>query len=302
MRLKKIFFLCLTIILVSALSGCVDQHRKSAGGGAENKNTGEAARLVATSPAGVAICDRLKLELIGVCDTNGTMPERYKNVTRVGMAMSPDLEVIKSLKPDYVLSPNSLQNDLQPKYASIGVSALFLDLRSVDGMYASIDALGDKFGCRAEADKLIDEYNAFMEEYREKNKGKNSPKVLVLMGLPGSYIVATDNSYVGSLVKLAGGTNVYGDGDGKEFLIVNTEDIKTKEPDVIVRAAHGLPEKAREMFAKEFETNDIWKHFKAVQSGRVYDLDPDVFGMSATFRYPEALEALESILYAEDES
>ena len=40
----------------------------------------------------------------------------------------------------------------------------------------------------------------------------------------------------------------------------------------------------------------------AVQSGRVYDLDPDVFGMSATFRYPEALEALESILYAEDES
>ena len=87
MRLKKIFFLCLTVILMSALSGCVDQHRKSAGGGAENKNTGEAARLVATSPAGVAICDRLKLELIGVCDTNGTMPERYKNVTRVGMAM-----------------------------------------------------------------------------------------------------------------------------------------------------------------------------------------------------------------------
>ena len=71
-------------------------------------------------------------------------------------------------------------------------------------MYASIDALGDKFGCRAEANKLIDEYNAFMEEYREKNKGKSSPKVLVLMGLPGSYIVATDNSYVGSLVKLEG--------------------------------------------------------------------------------------------------
>ena len=29
------------------------------------------------------------------------------------------------------------------------------------------------------------------------------------MGLPGSYVVATDKSYVGSLVELAGGDNVY---------------------------------------------------------------------------------------------
>ena len=35
-----------------------------------------------------------------------------------------------------------------------------------------------------------------MEEYRSRNEGKESPRVLVLMGLPGSYIVATDNSYV----------------------------------------------------------------------------------------------------------
>lgn len=130
--------------------------------------------------------------------------------------------------------------------------------------------------------------------------GKESPQVLVLMGLPGSYIVATDNSYVGSLVKLAGGTNVYGDGGGQEFLFANTEDIKTKEPDVIVRAAHGLPDQAREMFAEEFETNDIWKHFKAVQEGRVYDLDPNLFNMSANFNYEEALEQLQPMLYGEE--
>ena len=41
--------------------------------------------------------------------------------------------------------------------------------------------------------------------------------------------------------------------------------MKTKEPDVILRAAHGLPEEARKMFAEEFSTNDIWQHFKAVQ-------------------------------------
>ena len=51
------------------------------------------------------------------------------------------------------------------------------------------------------------------------------------------------------------------------------------------------------MFAEEFETNDIWKHFSAVQNGKVYDLDNEKFGMSATFRYQEALEELQPILY-----
>lgn len=36
------------------------------------------------------------------------------------MPMNPDLEIIKSLNPDYVLSPATLQNDLQPKYAGAG--------------------------------------------------------------------------------------------------------------------------------------------------------------------------------------
>ena len=203
---------------------------------------------IATSPAVAQICNRLNLDLVGVCQTSGTLPERYQDLPKVGMAMSPDLEILKSLSPDYVLSPSSLQSDLQPKYASIGVKSIFLNLKSVEGMYASIEGLGQKFGREDEAKAMLAEFDAFMDEYRHKNEGKDSPKVLVLMGLPGSYIVATDNSYVGSLVKLAGGTNVYGDGDGQEFLTANTEDMQQKDPDIILRAAHALPDQVREMF------------------------------------------------------
>ena len=35
--------------------------------------------------------------------------------------------------------------------------------------------------------------------------------------------------------------------------------------------------------------------------GRVYDLTYELFGMSATFRYPEALEELQPMLYPESE-
>ena len=296
MKLKKIFSFCLAGALALSASGCVNQQPE--------QNTDDVSgevRIVATSPAAVDICDRLELDLVGVCSsTLSTIPERYQDVTTVGTAMSPDLEILKSLNPDYVLSPNSLQSDLQPKYASIGVNSLFLNLRSVEGMYASIEGLGEKFGREEQAQALVEEYEQFMEEYRSQNEGKESPTVLVLMGLPGSYIVATESSYVGNLVKLAGGINVYDDGDGQEFLTANTEDMKTKEPDIILRAAHALPDDVVEMFKDEFETNDIWKHFEAVQKGRVYDLPYELFGMSAKFNYPDALEVLQPLLYGEE--
>lgn len=88
--------------------------------------------------------------------------------------------------------------------------------------------------------------------------------------------------------------------EGREFLTANTEDMKTKDPDIIVRAAHALPEDVVEMFDKEFAENDIWKHFRAVSEGKVYDLSYDKFGMSAKFNYPEALEELQPMLYGED--
>ena len=259
-------------------------------------------KIVATSPAVADICDKLDLDLVGVCSSSvSTIPKRYKDVTTVGTAMSPDMEIVASLDPDWILSPVSLQSDLQPKYENIGTDWAFLNLRSVQGMYRSIQELGDIFDREEQADKLVKEFQDFYDEYKKKNEGKEHPKVLILMGLPGSYIIATEKSYVGSLVALAGGENVYTDSD-QEFLTVNTEDMKTKEPDIILRAAHALPDQVVEMFNEDFKTNDIWKHFDAVKNGRVYDLTYENFGMSATFRYPKALEELQPILYPESDA
>lgn len=294
MKCKRILSFLLSAVMIFVLAGCVNQH----GEADANKNDSENVRLIATSPAVAEICSKLNLDLVGVCDTNSSIPQRYEALPKVGMAMNPDLEILKSLDPDYVLSPNSLQNDLQPKYASVEVNSLFLNLKSVDGMYNSISALGEKFNREDEAKALVKEFNAFMDEYRSKNADNEQPRVLVLMGLPGSYIVATENSYVGNLVELAGGINVYA-GTDEEFLSANTEDMKTKDPDIILRAAHALPDQVKDMFAEEFETNDIWKHFRAVEQGKVYDLDPSLFNMSANFKYPQALAELEPMLYGE---
>lgn len=295
MKAKKLLALLMACLMLFSLSACVNQRPEESGSNTDSENP----RLIATSPAVAQICAKLNLDLVGVCETSSTLPEQYQDLTKVGMAMNPDLEIIKSLNPDYILSPATLQSDLQPKYAGIKEAALFLDLKSVEGMYSSIEGLGKKFNREAEAKVLLDEFDAFMKDFEDATAGKEAPQVLVLMGLPGSYIVATESSYVGSLVKLAGGINVYDDGDGEEFLTANTEDMKLKEPDIILRAAHALPDDVVAMFEEEFKTNDIWKHFEAVQNGKVYDLDPSLFNMSANFNYPEALGVLQKLLYGE---
>lgn len=259
-------------------------------------------RIVATSPSVAEICDRLELPLVGVCaSTISELPKRYADVTTVGTAMSPDMEIVSSLNPDWILSPSSLQTDLEPKYESLDTEWAFLNLRSVQGMYRSIQELGEIFDREEQAQTMVEEFQDFYEEYKSQNEGKAHPKVMILMGLPGSYIIATENSYVGSLVELAGGENVYA-GTDQEFLTVNTEDMEKKNPDVILRAAHALPDQVVEMFKEDFETNDIWKHFSAVQNGRVYDLTYEYFGMSANFYYPEALKELQPMLYPDSDA
>lgn len=258
-------------------------------------------KIIATSPAVAEICDKLELDLTGVCESSvSTIPKRYKDATTVGTAMSPDMEVVASLDPDWILSPISLQSDLQPKYEAIGTDWAFLNLRSVQGMYRSIQELGEIFDREEQAQKEVDKFTKFYKEYKKKSKDQEKPKVMILMGLPGSYVIATPNSYVGSLVELAGGENVYPDSD-QEFLNVNTEDMKTKEPDIILRTAHALPDQVMEMFEKDFAENDIWQHFEAVKNKRVYDLSYGSFGMSANFKYQDALEELQGILYPEND-
>ena len=82
-----------------------------------------------------------------------------------------------------------------------------------------------------------------------------------------------------------------------QILRTLTKTLFTESSDVILRASHAMPEQVQQMFADEFEKNDIWKHFAAVQNGRVYDLDSSLFGMSANFSYQQALEALQPMLY-----
>lgn len=302
MRHRKVWA-ALALAIACLLTGCVDQSGPAASGipAGASQTTGNGT-IAATSVAVMQICEKLDLDLVGIPKTSlSEIPERYADAAELGSPMNPDLEILSQVSPEWVLSPSSLQGDLQPKYEAANLKYGFLNLKTIFGMYQSIQDMGKLFDRQEQADALVQEFEEYYTSYRENHNNQQAPRVLVLMGLPGSYVVATENSYAGSLVELAGGQNVYA-GTNQEFLNVNTEDMLQKDPDIILRTAHAMPESVMEMFDEEFRTNDIWKHFSAVKNDKVYDLPPEYFGMSANFTYPKALEVLDEILYGKGDA
>ncbi|HDX9612133.1 TPA: heme ABC transporter substrate-binding protein IsdE [Bacillus toyonensis] len=292
MRVKKIASVLMAIMLLMSIAGCSSPKKETA----KQVKSESKERIVATTVAVTEIMDALEVDLIGVPTSSKTLPKRYKGLPEVGNPMSPDMEKVKSLKPSEVLSVTTLEYELKPVFDGVGMKANFLDLTSLKNMQNSISDLGKKYGREKQAEEVVTKLDKKVASIQKEVKGKKEPTVLILLGVPGSYLVTTEHSYIGDLVKQLGGKNIV-QGERVEYLASNTEYLKKADPDIILRAAHGMPDEVVKMFDKEFKTNDIWKHFAAVKNNRVYDLEERLFGTTGNLAAIEALDELKKMMY-----
>lgn len=291
---KALSTLCMLLLIV-VLIGCAEQENSSSN--QENiDSSGE--RIVATTVALTEIMDALEIDLVGVPSSYKDLPKRYESAKEVGNPMSPDMEMLLSLKPTEILSVTTLKYDLQEMFDERGVDMTYVNLESIDAMHSEILKLGERYDRQEQAEKIISQFEEKAVEIEKATEGKEQPTILILLGIPGSYLVATEHSYIGDLVKRSGGKNVITDED-VEFLSSNTEYLQQTQPDIILRAAHGMPSEVIKMFDDEFRTNDVWKHFDAVKNDRVYDLDELLFGTTGNLAAAEALDELQRMLYGE---
>ncbi|PDY87601.1 heme ABC transporter substrate-binding protein IsdE [Bacillus anthracis] len=290
--MKKLASVLMAIILLVSIAGCSSPKKETA----KQVKSESKERIVATTVAVTEIMDALEVDLVGVPTSSKTLPKRYKGLPEVGNPMSPDMEKVKSLKPSEVLSVTTLEYELKPVFDGVGMKANFLDLTSLKNMQNSISDLGKKYGREKQAEEVVTKLDKKVTSIQKEVKGKKEPTVLILLGVPGSYLVATEHSYIGDLVKQLGGKNIV-QGEQVEYLASNTEYLKKADPDIILRAAHGMPDEVVKMFDKEFKTNDIWKHFAAVKNNRVYDLEERLFGTTGNLAAIEALDELKKMMY-----
>ena len=253
----------------------------------------------------VAICEILDAlgcdEVVGVPSTSGELPARYAGVRTIGAPMQPQMEILKQINPEVVLVPTTLEASLASEFSAAGIAVKYINLSDIDGMYGDIAELGTLLGKEAQAQALCKEYADYMDAYP---KTETEITVMTVMAFPSLFTIATEDSYVGDLVKLAGGKNVYGAGyvsDGTGVITnYSLEDMAQKDPDIILVFAHFSEEYAFAYIEELTETNAVWKNFRAVQNGEIYYLSAaDGFGVSANLGWTQALETLKPIFFGE---
>ena len=279
--MKKILCLISILMVTFSVIGCSSSEIDSSKEQATSKD--EKQVVVATSVAITEILDRLGVEVSGIPQTSYELPESAKGATEVGSPMNPDMEIIKSLNPTDVICVDTLGSDFEKQFEE----------SNVDGLKETIAALGEKFNKQDKANEILDEIKE-VENKVNSNK-KSDDKILVLFGAPGSVMVATDKSYIGNLVELAGGNNIFSNATSS-FTQINLEEIIKLNPDKILVMTHAVPEAAKKSVEEEL-SKDLWKNVNAVKNNDITYLENGYFGMSANLQIVEAVEKLGDILY-----
>lgn len=242
-------------------------------------------RPIATTMAQVAIFDRLGVDLVAVPSSSETLPKRYAKLPKVGNHVSINFEQIIKAKPSVVYVDNEITSDYAPKLKQHHIKMQALNFSTYDHLQTNINQLGATYGRTKAAQKL----NASIK--LPKHKLNKHVKVLILMGMPGgSFLVANEQSYLGDLVKRAGGQVVAGS-KSSMYTTANPQLIAKANPDVVIRLAHAMPANVKQDFKQTFKQAP-YDTLKATKSGQVYDVSAPEFSMSANLHVLDAYQKI----------
>ena len=259
----------------------------------------EEVKVVSATVSATNVLAKLDAEVVGVPTTTQTLPAQYADLPEVGQAMSPDFEIVASLEPDLFIMDSNFQASVEESLSQYGLNTFFFETGSYSDFVNSIKQLGVEINREDEAKKLVNEIEASVTKALEK-KGDQSPTVAVIFGAGENFMLATDTSYLGDLVKTLGATNITSKLDGdmsSGYVQFSLEQILAQNPDYVLRFAHGNIEQTKKMFDEAFDANDAYQELDAVKSGKVYDLDPTIFNVSANLEITTAIETLGEIFY-----
>ena len=259
----------------------------------------EEVKVVSATVSATNVLAKLDAEVVGVPTTTQTLPAQYADLPEVGQAMSPDLEIVASLEPDLFIMDSNFQAIVEESLSQYGLNTFFFETGSYSDFVNSIKQLGVEINREDEAKKLVNEIEASVTKALEK-KGDQSPTVAVIFGAGENFMLATDTSYLGDLVKTLGATNITSKLDGdmsSAYVQFSLEQILAENPDYVLRFAHGNIEETAKMFDAAFDSNEAYQQLDAVKSGKVYDLDPTIFNVSANLEITTAIETLGEIFY-----
>lgn len=297
------------VLMFSLFTGCSSNSQQTINDTSQNIQNDivvndENIKISVASVAISKILAEMDQEIVGRPTTKLALPERYLEVEEIGSSFSPDFEKVLAVGTELLIGDSLFKEKIDATAKQYGIDTFYIDTSTYESFLFGIDELGRKIGKEEEATNIIARFQEPLNNLKNINKDL---KVAIIFGTSESNMLATEDTYVGSLIKALGLKNVVTEITGStslssevnatnsSYVNLNLEQLLQNQPDVILRFGHGNIEEADRAFEKLFNENPAWKNLEAVKNGKIYDLDPNIFGSSANNHVDEALMQLGEI-------
>ncbi|MBN2305330.1 MAG: ABC transporter substrate-binding protein, partial [Anaerolineae bacterium] len=232
---------------------------------------------------------------VGVTNTM-SYPPAAETLPQIGSGYQPSLEAVAALEPDLIIANGQLHMDVLPQLEAIAPTLVVMILSTAD-IPAITRMVGEATWHETSAEYVASSYDSFLGLAETVSTMHDGPSVLILVGMLQVPNYGKSETYLGDMLARLGATNI---ADGEEdagpfpgYAMLNIEAILDADPDVIFTVTRG----GAELVSDQMKTDDIWSAMSAVQNGRVYELDPDLFVQSPGPRFVEAMLQLYQMLY-----
>ena len=123
--------------------------------------------------------------------------------------------------------------------------------------------------------------------------------VLVLFGAPGSFVVVTERTWLGDLLRRLNFDNLGARVTGSErhpgFVGVSDEVLAGLRPEIVLLVAHGDPDALRAAFEKKLAEGGAWAGLRASATRGVHVLPPALFTTNPGLGMAEAAQQLRDL-------
>ena len=228
-------------------------------------------RIVSLAPNITEILFNLGMdeEIVGV-SIHCNFPEKAKTKVRVGSYIGLDFERIVSLKPDLVIATGAGNTrDMVDRLERLGFPTYVLFPKNLEGIFLSIDHVGQVVDRKKEALRIIQDMKRRRERVIKIVHGLPRPKVFLQIG-DAPIVTVGKGSFGDDLIRLAGGENVAGD-EKKMYPRFGMEEILKRAPEVILISSMN----PRGDYQRVVQEWTRWGTLPAVKKGRIHLIDSD---------------------------
>ena len=305
------FIVCLTMML-SILTAC------SSGESTQNENvvtfTDALGREVTVSkePQRVAtligsFADVWMLAGGSVCATAEDAWEDFglelPNAVNIGGAHSPNLELIFSANPDFVIASASTSSNVEmlETLETAGITVAYFDVDNFEDYLSMLNICTDITGRKDLYERngleLQSQIETIKLEMSEQPLTEEQKTVLLLRAHSGSVKAkGSEGTILGEMLADLGCINI-ADSDTSLLEALSVESIIRQEPYRIFVVTMGNDtQKAMDNFYQMMEENPAWGTLAAVTEGRVHIMDRKLFNIKPNADWAESYEKLSEIL------